>query len=338
MPRWALQPFFERIVVAALPLVCACGGAHPARPDGSAVMAADMAVADLADFIPVVPPVDTCDPAHPPIIIPITLDQLGDGGTDDECRSDGVCDTICTNGYTICCGPNPADGGSITMTCTYNCGPTGRRPAGLAAAAATANDGCGVGEYFAAAAHLEAASVHAFRSLARALRRHGAPARLIARAVTAARDEIRHARVTRALAAQHGARVARVAVTPSAVPSLEALALDNAREGCVRETFGALVAAWQARAAADSDVRAAMADIAVDEAAHAELAWDVDAWVTTKLAAAARARVLAARAAAVAELSAELATPPPPAAVTHAGLPSAAAARHLLREARALWA
>jgi hypothetical protein len=341
MPRHALRAFFERVVIATLPLVVpACSGSA-AHPHDQGAAPADMSAAsapdDMAGFTPTVPPKDPCEPAHPPMIVAVTTDQLLDGGTSPECRSGGECLNICTNGYSLCCGPYPADGGSLTMTCNYNCGPTGRRPTGLAPA--TTRSTCSIGRYLAGMAHLEAASVHAFRTLARQLARHGAPARLVARAVAAARDEVRHTRVARALARRHGAAPAPVAVAAAnSLPALETLAADNAVEGCVRETFGALLAAWQARTAGDGEIRAAMAAIADDEAAHAELAWDLDAWLMARLDAPARARVRAARAQAIAVLEEELAQPLPALLIARAGLPDVAQARQLFGETRAsLW-
>jgi hypothetical protein len=82
----------------------------------------------------------------------------------------------------------------------------------------------------------------------------------------------------RAWARAHRAKPARVAVSAPVQRSLEQLAVENAVEGCVRETYGALLATWQARAAAEPRVRAMMAAVAVDETRHAQLAWDLDAW------------------------------------------------------------
>src|SRR5262249_13201570 len=65
--------------------------------------------------------------------------------------------------------------------------------------------------------------------------------------------------------------------------SLEAIAEENAREGCVRETFGALVATFQAVHAVDPEIREVMKTIALEETEHAALAWDVDRWLSTKL-------------------------------------------------------
>jgi hypothetical protein len=79
------------------------------------------------------------------------------------------------------------------------------------------------------------------------------------------------------------------------VRALETIAVENAVEGCVRETFGAALAMVQAQTARDGAVRAAMARIAPDETRHAELAWDVARWLDTQLAADSRARVRRAR-------------------------------------------
>jgi hypothetical protein len=47
--------------------------------------------------------------------------------------------------------------------------------------------------------------------------------------------------------------------------------LDNAVEGCVRETFGAAVGLWQAKQAGDAKVAKAMRQIAPDELIGARL-------------------------------------------------------------------
>jgi hypothetical protein len=85
--------------------------------------------------------------------------------------------------------------------------------------------------------------------------------------------------------------------------SLESLARDNAVEGCVRETWGALLALRQASRAADPCVRATMSRIARDEIRHAELAWDIERWLRPRLSVSQRQRVRAARIAAVRELA-----------------------------------
>lgn len=111
--------------------------------------------------------------------------------------------------------------------------------------------------------------------LARELRAHGAPEDFARRAERAADDERRHARMMMTLAGIDHVD----AFEPSMrVRSLADVALENAVEGCVRETYAALVAHHQARHAASPRVRAVMKRIAEDETQHAELAHDVNAW------------------------------------------------------------
>jgi hypothetical protein len=210
---------------------------------------------------------------------------------------------------------------------------SGRRPAGLVPATTRAADPCGA--WLARAAHLEAASVPAFERLAAELALHGAPASLQAAARAAADDERRHAASMTAAAGRRGAAVAAVELTPTPPRTLRALALENAVEGCVRETWGALLAMHQARSAAP-EVAATMAAIADDEARHGELAWAIDAWVRTRLG----PDEVAALDAAIADAAAELRPreEPPAALVRELGLPTAARAAALWRAlADALW-
>jgi hypothetical protein len=187
-----------------------------------------------------------------------------------------------------------------------------------------------LGAFFAEVAHLEAASVHAFRRLARELRAHGAPRALVRRAERAAKDEIRHARTTAALARRHGGRPAKPRVAARKVRSLARIARENAVEGCVRETFGALLATWQAEAARDPRIREAMRTIARDETSHAALAWDVARWIEPRLRPSTRARLAQARREALESLEADLATPLAPSIQEQAGVPSPLCARVLL--------
>ncbi len=197
-----------------------------------------------------------------------------------------------------------------------------------------------LGGYFAEQARLEAASVRAFHELARALAHHGAPRVLIDACRRAAADEVVHAVLCRRLAHRFGGVMAPEAVPAAApVPSLEELARANAEEGCVREGWGALLAAWQARAAGDPEIRAAMVRIAPDEAAHATLSRAIHHWALRRLDADAADRVRAARADAIAALSATVVQDAPPPLACHAGLPDAAIAARLLDGIRATaWA
>jgi hypothetical protein len=213
----------------------------------------------------------------------------------------------------------------------------GRRTQGFAALATDGGDE--VGRYFAAAAQLEAASVVAFRTLGAELAAHGAPASLVRDAARAAEEERRHARITRALARARGAEVPPVVLPEVAPRDRAALARENAVEGCVRETFGALVAHYQRERAEDPAVRVVMDVIADDETRHAALAWSVAAWLDGVLDADTRASVRAARDAAVESLAQELQQEVPASLVREAGMPPREVALAMLQGLRdARWA
>ena len=59
--------------------------------------------------------------------------------------------------------------------------------------------------------------------------------------------------------------------------------MHNAIEGCVHESFAALMAALRARRASDPRLRRVFAKIAVDETRHGQLAWDLHAWLRGQL-------------------------------------------------------
>lgn len=201
------------------------------------------------------------------------------------------CEALCLGGPTCPGGPSVAScafEGSAparTLVCVLersDCpdrpgpwGDCGRRHEGTIPPAVRAR---GEAELLAHLALLERESVPAFERLAAELATHGAPDSLVRDAKRAADDERMHARVMARLARRAGATVPRWRPTRGPVRPLRAMAEENAREGCVRETFGALVAAWQTARAADPKLRAAMRVIARDETRHAALAWRVDAW------------------------------------------------------------
>lgn len=223
-----------------------------------------------------------------------------------------------------------ATGAAVMVDCAI-CA-IGRRTQDFAPRASDGGDL--VGRYLAAAAQLEAASVIAFRTLADELQAFGAPDDLVRDAREAAEQERRHARVVRTLALAHGSVPARVRLAPRATRGMEQVARENAVEGCVRETFGALVAHWQRDHAADASIRAAMEVIAEDETAHAALAWRTAAWLDAHLDEASRAEVRAARTAAVAGLAREIEAEVPAALVRDAGMPPRDIARAMLNGLR----
>lgn len=205
----------------------------------------------------------------------------------------------------------------------------GRRPLGLESTGRTGCDDA-LGRHFAIAAHLEAASVDAFERLRAELAAHGADLALTGAAVVSAVEEVQHAHVTARLAERFGASVETPRVEPRPLRSLFEVALDNAVEGCVRETYGALVAHHQAAHAADAEIRDVMQRIADDETRHAELSWDIAAWAATRLSPSELAQVRQAQREAVATLRAELSAPVHPALVETAGLPDSASAVAML--------
>lgn len=245
------------------------------------------------------------------------------------------CSLVC-DGEVYSCSVYQSSSGSTTKTgrtclSTYSCFnfPSGRRPAELQLPTCEVEDE--VGALFATATQLEAASVDAFAILAAELRAHGAPPCLIAGAERARKDEVRHARMTAALARRFSACAVPPIVTRREVRSLLQIALENAVEGCVREAYGAFLASWQAAAATDEFVRKVMRRIAPDEVRHAELAFAVEDWILPQLSAAEQRLVAEARARAARELLGELAAPPAVALQLTAGLPPPAVAQSFVR-------
>ena len=226
---------------------------------------------------------------------------------DANVQDSSVCYVLCNPDEPDCYYYDLGDAGGSILTCGAGC--IGR----LHEQAREALDTCvalrpSVGDCLARAAMLEAASVDAFDVLARELLHHRAPADLAAEARRAAADEVRHARMMDRLARRHGRRAKPAPRLSHRAPrSLVAIAIENAQEGCVRETFGAALATWQGENATDLAVRAAMRRIARDECRHAELAWKIAAWANARLTARERARVAAAHRAALAAFERDLA-------------------------------
>jgi hypothetical protein len=225
-------------------------------------------------------------------------DASADGSIDP---SDTPCFTTCTDACQamdrnsdVTCQPVSRAGNRVIVDCTFSAFRCvgGRLTDGLAPPELA---GDVLGAFFAESAWLEAASIHSFERLARELADHAAPDELVQAARTAAKDEARHARALARLARKYDAEIPRVVHRDGPTRSLEAIAIENAVEGCVGETYGALVAHWQAEHASDREVREAMATIAPEELSHAALAWAIAEWADARLDAEARDRVRDAR-------------------------------------------
>lgn len=134
-------------------------------------------------------------------------------------------------------------------------------------------------------AAMEHASIASFARLSLELVSLGAPPSLVRGAHEAALDEIEHARLAFGLAR---------AVDPSSSPmgpgpfahagssglatTLEELVAATVRDGCVGESFAALVAAEGALLCTEPRARAVLLRIAEEERAHAAFAFRVVAW------------------------------------------------------------
>ncbi|EDM78820.1 putative lipoprotein [Plesiocystis pacifica SIR-1] len=233
-----------------------------------------------------------------------------------------TCDQICSAHYQEMQGwsagaldsceltpPMVDEDGAVTQEGRITCAGTGyeylckgRRPLGYVEAQLEGGADA-VGQALVAMAVLEAASVLAFDELAEQLEGFGAPAQLVARCRAASKDERRHARLLTVLVESRGLAVPapRTRVEAETSTLLE-IAEHNAVEGCVGETFAALVAHVFAERSTSPALRRVFATIAEDEARHGQLAWDLRAYFGTRLSLAERAQVDAAQARALAEL------------------------------------
>ena len=203
----------------------------------------------------------------------------------DSCTLDLALEADMVTGGTLSCT------GAVVETTIC----LGRRPLGW-------REDAGEGDSLAEMVRLEHASVTAFAELAGQLAELEAPAGLIERCRVSAEDEARHVDLLVGLGA---VRPVEAVVCGSSGVSRLAIALHNATEGCVSETWAALLARYQAEHAEEPVVRRAFAQIAEDESQHAQLAWELHAWLCAGLSPAQVEAVEAARAEALRGLGAK---------------------------------
>lgn len=249
-------------------------------------------------------------------------DDARDGGdasanTAPDASADGGTGFVCPD-YTA----------PITKTCTF-VSPCGRPYEGYVSEPV----GPSAHAYLVSCMAMEAASVAAFHVLEHDLRALGAPESLLRACRAAANDEVRHAETMAHL-------VGEVPSFPDVAPrgrtTLE-IALENARIGMVRETYGAVVAKVQGTRAASPALRDVWSTIGDDELGHAGLAWEIGAFLSTCLDANERAAVASAMRDEVAALSAELSEPPSREHL-EVGVPDVATARGIVAALRdGLW-
>lgn len=168
-------------------------------------------------------------------------------------------------------------------------------------------------EHWLQAAQMEHASVASFARLTLELMAVGAPPELLVRAQQAGIDEVRHAERCFAVAEALGAGPRGPGALPIdgslRAPTLVEIAAAAAREGCVWETAAALQAQVEAERCGHPALKAVLAEIAADEARHAELAWDLVAWAVRVGGEPVRAAVVAAMDEATAALREPVAAP-----------------------------
>ena len=173
--------------------------------------------------------------------------------------------------------------GMHPVTCEFTqCAVEGRVHGGIQKL--TQSTGCsGLGRYFARAYHAEASAVEAFLELRKELSFHNAPTELIDRCFLAAKEEIVHAQMMAKLAEIHQGELPELSFGTFEPRALLDLALDNAVEGCIFETFSALKMLQQAQRATDPVIAQTLKSIARDEVNHAELSWAIHRHLMTEL-------------------------------------------------------
>jgi hypothetical protein len=288
-----LRAIFRHMLVVVAASTGACGATVVAVPPGGpsdsgttddAALRGDATPTDrnACDPIRVIPDPSAGCPSETvtyPCGLPPEL-LLDDGGTTTD---NAVCNRLCSvhrDGVPTICSVPTDPAAPNTLRCQVPC-VGGRRPEGWCDRADEGPEG--VGAWFSRLASLEAASVFAFERMAVELTLHGAPAELVDLAREAIDDERRHTALTADLARAWGCAAQLPASAPMLPRSLDAVALDNAIEGCVRETYGALVASWQAEHARDARIASALRVIADDETRHAWLSWSTHAWLRGRL-------------------------------------------------------
>lgn len=136
-------------------------------------------------------------------------------------------------------------------------------------------------------ARMEHASIASFARFTLDLLQFGAPSLLVELAQRAGLDEIEHARKCFGLAARYGACESGpgplLAADVRVSASLFHAACAAFEEGCIGETLAALQARAALELATDVEVRHTLAQIAEQEAAHAELAWRFVSWAVARL-------------------------------------------------------
>ncbi|MBL8683745.1 MAG: hypothetical protein JNK05_31525 [Myxococcales bacterium] len=241
---------------------------------------------------------------------------------------DPRCAMLCTGAGNPGITPGYCTGGpgANSVTCGI-CG-VGRFTDGLDASACDGGDDAArsFGAWLARGAQVEGIAAMAFDRLADELASFGAPASLVDGARTSAGHEREHCAAMTELAARWGHDVSLASASAFGSRTLADIVIENAGEGCVRETLGAVVMAYQSQHAQDRAVREALAKIAFEEQAHSAWSWALDAWARSVVDHETLAAMDAARDRVLDELVRSMATVDPSEELAReAGMPSARA-------------
>ena len=186
-----------------------------------------------------------------------------------------------------------------------------------------------LGQSLARHAAYEAASVVAFEHLKKELASLGAPEYLLKRIEKAANDERRHAEQVAILAYYYGYTADTFSVKPTSFRDIETIAIDNIQEGCIGETWGALVGLYQAEKAKDPIIADTMRKIGLDEVGHASFSWEIQDWLLVRLSNSAKERVHKAQKNAIKKLKENIVEPYDQSHMLLAGLPEPHVAKQL---------
>ncbi|WP_040849290.1 hypothetical protein [Thiofilum flexile] len=195
-----------------------------------------------------------------------------------------------------------------------------------------------LGHYFAEMASMETAAITAFRYLVRELEAYQAPAALIQMAREAVQEEIEHAEMAGLLAQAYDTSVPEVLIDDFRLRSLVDIALENAVQGCVNETYAAACGYWQAAVAEHEVFREVIAHISEEESKHATLSWAIHVWIMPQLTLQEQQVVRVAQAQAIARLQTIEGADEHPLIRMALGQPSAAESERLVNQLRTqLW-
>lgn len=219
----------------------------------------------------------------------------------DVCRHEGaICDEYCGGIWNYGCHLLESEPSEVV--CWQGC--VGR----LIDGAQPRFDGEGLGGALANMAAHEGAAAFAFAELAREVEAHGLSSQLVNAAKRAAVEEVRHTQLVGTLAHARGGRFEVRVNRRHEARSLEEIALENAVEGCVRETLGAMVGLYQSQHAHDARVREVMKIVSADELGHAAWSHALAETLESRLPLSARRRVRSAREESLQTAAKELAT------------------------------